>query len=132
MSIDTIIAALLNKKRIGFEVGAIQAFGQELVRPGDQIFRLARASSPTSDLLKFTFEVNPAAGYDAPLAELVIEKPGEFKITETTLEISTANYVRFEEVALTTIGKDIVGTSRGKPGSTFPRPTGAALVLTKF
>ena len=129
MSIETIIAALLNKKVIGREFRQLQAFGQELVRPGDMWFVLRRAEPMGSDLLRLTFAVNPMPGTDESLNDLMIAEPGQVTITDDQVTFSGGSYVRFNETALVLNGKAVTATQRGLPGSTFPRPAGAGLLI---
>ncbi len=129
MSVETIVANLLHKKVVGREFRQLQAFGQELVRPGDQWFVLRHAEAAGSDLLRLVLAVNPMEGADDSLAELVVEKPGQVSIGDAKVEFTGAAYVRFQETALVVKGADVVATERGRPGSTFPRPAGPSLLL---
>lgn len=129
MSVETIVAALLNKKVIGREFRQLQAFGQELVRPGDMWFVLRRAESVSSDLLRLTFAVNPMPGAAESLNELMITDPGQVTIADDQVTFSGGSYVRFNETALVLKGKDVTATQRGLPGSTFPRPAGPGLLI---
>jgi hypothetical protein len=132
VSVETIVSQLLGAQaKQKFVAMTIQAWGIDLVRPGDQSFELRRVEAIRSDLLRLTFALNPQldAGPDGPqLVTISVRDPKSLKLSAGELEIGAATSVRLDERTLTASHGKVRSTEGGEPdGSGEAR--GPALLL---
>jgi hypothetical protein len=129
VSVETIVSQLRNLKT-KFVAMQIQAFGLDLVRPGDQSFELRRAEAMTDDLLRLTLAINPELGPDPRLLMISVREPKNLKVTADSITIDAARAVRFEERTFTALGGGkLRATESGEEDSTA-QANGPALVLS--
>ena len=129
MSVETIVSQLLNAQaKQPFVAMTIQAFGIDLVRPGDQSFELRRVEAVRSDLLRLTFALNPMPGTDPQLVTLSVRDPKNLKLSAGEIAIDAATSVRMDERTFSASGGKVRSTEGGEPdGSGEVR--GPALLL---
>jgi hypothetical protein len=132
VSVQTIVSQLLNSKlqsKLKFVAMSIQAYGIDLVRPGDQAFELRKVEAIRSDLLRLTFALNPDLGADPQLVVISVRDPKNLKLAADSIEIDAATSVRMDERTLTASGGKVRSTEGGEPDGSGD-VSGPALVLS--
>jgi hypothetical protein len=129
MDAESIVSQLQEKKVIGFRLSGIEVWGRPLVRPDDTSLELSSARV-RGDLLVLTLTPTAADGGSANNLELVVEEPGLPGFHRDTIEISSATYLRFQEMTLTLAGGKVQLLDRGRAGGGFDA-RGPALILRR-
>jgi hypothetical protein len=129
MDARSIVSQLQEQKILGFRLSGIEVWGRPLVRPDDTSLELS-AARVRGDLLVLTLTPTAADGGSSNTMELVVEEPGQLSVSKDALEISSATYLRFQEMTLTLTGSRVQFLERGRARDGFDAK-GSALILRR-
>ncbi len=130
MDAEKVVSQLIEKKKIGFRIGGIEAWGQPLARAEDSSLELSGAKV-RGDLLVLTLTPTAGDGGSANNLELVVETPGKPGFSKDAIELASATYLRLGEWALTATAGKVQFWKRGKPEDGFDSKGAPALVLRR-
>ena len=130
MNAEENVSFLESKKKLGFRIVAIQAWGRPLVRPDDTSLELIEIRARGNDLV-LTLSPNVKADQRAGAIELAIETTSQAKLTDKTIEFASASYVRLGETMLLPSAGKVRFCDRRGVSDLEAIAGAAALVLTK-